>query len=144
MIWKTPIHLEQLNRSMKNTLCELLDIRFTEVKENGLIATMVIGQKHLQPIGIMHGGASCVLAETVGSTAANFCVDPGKNCVGLELNINHVRPMEMGTLTAIATLLHLGKTTQIWDIRILNEQKKLVAVSRHTVAVIEKRQTTEK
>lgn len=139
MIWKTPVVLEQLNRSMKNTLCELLDIRFTGVTENTLIATMAVGQKQMQPMGIMHGGASCVLAETVGGAAANFCVDPGKICVGLEININHLRPVQAGTLTAIATALHLGKTTQVWDIRIFNDQKKLVAVSRHTVAVIEKK-----
>ncbi|HSX14047.1 MAG TPA: PaaI family thioesterase [Chlamydiales bacterium] len=139
MIWKTPIDLANLNDSMKNTLVDHLGIRFTEVKENALIATMEIHQKHMQPFGIMHGGASCVLAETVGSTAANFCVEAGKICVGLEININHLRPVQSGILTATATVLHQGKTTQVWDIKIHNEENKLVAVSRHTVAVIEKK-----
>ncbi len=137
MLWKQPIDLELLNHSMKGTLCELLEIHFIEVRENALIATMKIGQKHMQPMRIMHGGASCVLAETVGSTAANFCVESGKVCVGLEININHLRPVKTGILTAMATPLHLGRTTQVWDIKIHNEQNKLVAVSRHTVAIIQ-------
>lgn len=138
MIWKTSIDLELLNRSMKNTLSDFLGIYFSEVRNDALIAKMNVEQKHLQPMGIMHGGASCVLAETIGSTAANFCVDPGKICVGLEININHLRPVKSGILTATATLLHLGRTTQVWDIKIHNEENKLVAVSRHTVAMIER------
>lgn len=138
MIWKTTIDLEKLNQSMKNTLSDWLGISFSEVRDDALVARMKIEQKHLQPMGIMHGGASCILAETVGSTAANFCVGSGKACVGLEININHLRPAQSGILTATATILHLGKTTQVWDIKIHNEQNKLVAVSRHTVAVIEK------
>lgn len=138
MIWKTTIDLEKLNLTMKNTLCEWLSIRFTEVHDDALIATMTIGNTHMQPMGIMHGGASCVFAETVGSTAANFCVEMGKVCVGLEINVNHLRPVQSGVLTATAKLLHLGKTTQVWDIKIHNDDKKLVAVSRHTVAVINK------
>lgn len=138
MIWKTSIDLELLNQSMKNTLSDFLGIYFSEVRNDALIAKMNVEQKHLQPMGIMHGGASCVLAETIGSTAANFCVDPGKICVGLEININHLRPVKSGILTATATLLHLGRTTQVWDIKIHNEENKLVAVSRHTVAMIER------
>lgn len=139
MIWKTLIDLEKLNQWLKNTLSDHLAIRFIEVRDDALIATMHVQQKHMQPMGIMHGGASCVLAETVGSVAANFCVDQKvKSCVGLDININHLRPMKSGILTAIATPFHLGKTTQVWEIKIHNEQQKLVAISRLTVAVIEK------
>lgn len=138
MIWKSPINISELNARMKGTLSDSLDIEFTQVTENSLIATMRVQKKHMQPLGTMHGGASCVLAETIGSTAANYCVDPKKACVGLEINVNHLRPMTEGILTAIATPYHIGKTTQVWEIKIYNEQKKLVAISRHTVAVIAK------
>lgn len=137
-MWITPIDLDALNRVLKHTLCDHLDIRFTEVRDNALVAIMPIGQKHMQPMGIMHGGASCVLAETVGSVAASFCVDQKvKGCVGLDININHLRPTKSGILTATATPFHLGKTTQVWEIQIRNEQHKLVAISRLTVALID-------
>lgn len=91
-------------------------------------------------MGILHGGSSCALAETVGSAAANYCIDQNtKLCVGLEINVNHVRTVQSGVVEAIAKPLHLGKTTQIWDIKIYNEKKQLVSVSRLTMAVIEKR-----
>ena len=143
MIWKTPVDLHTINTWSKNTLAGLLGIVFTHVDDNSLTAIMPIDQKLMQPMGSMHGGASCVLAETVGSVAANFCVDQSiKMCVGLEINVNHLRPVLLGHLsvvTAIASLLHLGKTTQVWDIKIRDEQKKLVAISRLTVAVIDQK-----
>lgn len=139
MIWKTPIDLDTLNERCRNTLSDFLGITFTSFGDDFLCATMPIEQKHLQPMGIMHGGASCVLAETVGSVAANFCVDQNeKACVGLDININHLRPVQKGTLMATATAVHLGKTTQVWDIKIRNEENKLVAISRLTISVIDK------
>jgi uncharacterized protein (TIGR00369 family) len=89
-----------------------------------------------QPMGIMHGGASAALAETVASVAANYCVDPSKVCVGLELNINHIRPLKNGYADAVAKPLHLGKTTQVWEIKIYDPAKKLVSVARLTLAII--------
>ncbi len=140
MIWKTPIDLEKLNQTCENTLSHFLGIQFTHVDHNSLTATMHIQKHHMQPMGIMHGGASCVLAETIGSVAAHFCVDPSnKRCVGLDININHLRQVVGGILTAVTTPLHLGKTTQVWEIKIWNEFQKLIAISRLTIAVIDQK-----
>lgn len=137
-IWTHPINLEEINLRGKNTLAEHLGIVFTDVGKDHLTAIMPIEQKHMQPMGIMHGGSSCVLAETVGSVAANFCIDQKtKRCVGLDININHLRSVRSGVLTATATPFHLGKTTQVWEIQIRNEERKLVAISRLTIAVID-------
>lgn len=136
-IWVTPIHLEELNRRCQNTLAGYLKIQFTEVGNDFLTAVMPVEAMHMQPMGIMHGGASCVLAETIGSVAAYFCVDQKlKTCVGLDININHMRPVRSGILTAITKPFHLGKTTQVWEIQIRDQKQKMVAVSRLTVAVI--------
>lgn len=137
MIWTNPIDLDALNAFSKGSLSDFLEIEYVEVGEDFLTAKMRVGKKHMQPMGIMHGGASCILAETVGSMAANLCVDQTlKKCVGLEININHLRPVTSGTLKATARPFHKGRTTQLWEIKIENEDGKLVAISRHTVAVI--------
>ena len=137
-IWITPINLEEINQRGRNTLAEHLGIEFTEIGHNYLTAVMPIHQKLLQPMGIMHGGASCALAETVGSVAANFCIDQKlKACVGLDININHLRQVRSGVITATAKPLHLGKTTQVWEIKIQNDEQKLVAISRLTISVID-------
>ena len=113
-----------------------LQITFTDVGPDYLTARMPITRQVMQPMGIMHGGASATLAETVASAAANFCIDQSKCvCVGLELNINHIRPVKSGFIDAVTTPLHIGRTTQVWDIKIYNEEKKIVSVSRLTVAV---------
>lgn len=139
-IWITPIDIEEINKQSRNTLTSYLGIEFINAGDDHLTAVMPIHQNLLQPMGIMHGGASCALAETVGSAAANFCVDQkSKVCVGLDININHLRPIQSGVVTATAKPLHLGKTTQVWEIKIVNEQNKLVAISRLTVAVLTKK-----
>jgi len=138
-IWITPLDLDDVNKRARNTLSDHLGIEFTEVGDEHLSATMPIDQRTVQPMGIMHGGASCALAETVGSAAANYCIDQTqKVCVGLDININHIRPVRSGVVTGIARPLHLGKTTQVWEIKIFNEMKQLVSVSRLTMAVIGK------
>ena len=135
-IWTSPVTLDEINNRAKNSLSDHLGIEFVDLGHNFLTARMTISSQLMQPMGIMHGGASAALAETVASAAANYCVDQSlKVCVGLELNINHIRPMKSGYLDAIATPLHLGKTTQIWDIKIYNGEKKLVSISRLTLAV---------
>lgn len=139
-IWIHPLTLSDINHRAKNTLSDHLGIKFIEVGYTFLVARMSIETSVLQPMGIMHGGATAALAETVASAAANYCVDQtNKVCVGLELNINHLRPMHKGFVDAIATPLHLGKTTQVWEIKIYDEQKKLVSASRLTLAIIDKR-----
>ena len=138
-IWTSLITLNDVNNRAKNSLSDHLGIEFIDVGDDFLTARMTMAPQLMQPMGIMHGGASAALAETVASAAANYCVDQAlKVCVGLELNINHIRPMKSGYLDAIATPLHLGKTTQIWDIKIYNEERKLVSISRLTLAVTTK------
>ena len=140
IIWKQPISVEEINTRARNTLSDHLGIEFTEVGDDFLSATMPIDQRTIQPMGIMHGGASCVLAESVGSAAANYCVDQKtKVCVGLDININHIRSVRSGKVTGIAKPFHLGKTTQVWEIKIFDEQKQLVSISRLTMTVIDKK-----
>jgi 1,4-dihydroxy-2-naphthoyl-CoA hydrolase len=140
MIWKQKADLDTVNNRGKNTMLTLLDIEFTEVGDNYLIATMPVDHRVHQPIGIMHGGASCVLAETVGSTAANFAVDQTKNyCVGLSINTNHIRSVKSGLLYAKAVPYHLGRSTQVWNIDIIDGNKKLISTTTLTVAVLDRK-----
>lgn len=139
-IWALPVTTDEINRRGKNTLSDHLGIEFTEIGDDHLTATMPIDQRTIQPMGILHGGASCVLAETVGSAAANYCIDPNaKVCVGLDININHIRSVRSGIVTGVAKPLHIGKSTHVWEIKIYNEQKELIAISRLTMAVIDKK-----
>lgn len=139
-IWKTDFNIEKLNERGKNTMSQYLGIEFIEIGDNYLSARMPVDHRTKQPAGIMHGGASCVLAETVGSTAANCCVDHDQfYCVGLDINTNHIRAMREGSVFAIAKPFHLGKTTQVWGIDIKNEEDQLVSVTRLTMAVLERR-----
>ena len=137
-IWITPLNLDEINKRAQNTLSDHLSIEFIEVGDGHLTASMPVDHRTCQPMGILHGGASCALAETVGSAAANYCVDQNqKVCVGLDINANHIRPVHSGTsVTAVAKPLHLGKSTQVWEIRIYNESKQLVSVSRLTMAIL--------
>jgi len=138
-IWKTKIDLELLNARCRHTLMEHLGIEFVEVGDNFLTAKMPVDQRTKQPIGILHGGATCALAETVGSSAANFCVDMDKHyCVGLDININHLRIVKSGFVRGIAHPFHLGKTTHVWEIKIFNDENKLTAISRLTMKVLDK------
>lgn len=137
-IWQSQIDLNIVNERGRHTLSEYLGIEFTEVGDDYLSARMVINQHHKQPIGIMHGGVSCVLAETVGSTAANFCVETGYYCVGLDINTNHIRAVREGTVYAKAQPFHLGKSTQVWGINITNTEGKLVSVNRLTMSVLKR------
>ncbi|AHE66957.1 hotdog fold thioesterase [Legionella oakridgensis] len=136
-IWFRPITPDDLNRRGEHTLADFLNIRFIEVGEESLTATMPANERTKQPIGIIHGGANVVLAETVASTAANAVIDLNKcYCVGLEINANHIRPVKEGIVTAITRPIHLGRTTQVWHIDIFNEEGKQTCVSRMTASVI--------
>lgn len=137
MIWKNLISFELLAERSKNSMVEHLGIEFTEIGDDYLCARMPVDHRTHQPLGIMHGGASCVLAETVGSTAANYCVDFSKQyCVGLDINTNHIRSIREGYVVAKAFPYHLGKSTQVWGIEIHDEAKKLISISRLTMAVL--------
>ncbi len=138
-IWHGDINVQSVNDRGKNTMSEHLGIEFTEVGEDFLTARMPVDHRTKQPAGIMHGGASCVLAETIGSTAANCCVDREKfYCVGLDINTNHIRPMREGYVIGTAKPFHIGKTTQVWGIEIINEEDQLVSITRLTMAVLKK------
>jgi len=138
-IWKSPATLEQLTERSKDTLMEQLGIEYLEIGDDYLKARMPVDARTRQTAGILHGGASAALAETLGSIGAGMCVDRDRQrIVGLEINANHIRPVSAGWVTGITTPIHVGTTTQIWEIRIFNEQEKLVCISRLTVANIEK------
>lgn len=125
---------------MKQTLIDLLGIKLVEINEEKVIATMPVDERTHQPFGYLHGGASVVLAETVASMGTYHLIDPEcELCFGLEINANHIRSKRSGTVTAIGTPLHKGKTTMVWDVRIVDEDEQLICVSRCTVAVKEKR-----
>ncbi|CRM36199.1 MULTISPECIES: hotdog fold thioesterase [Pseudomonas] len=136
-LWRTQPNIEQLNAAQKNTIGELLDIRFESFDDDSLTASMVVDHRTHQPYGLLHGGASVVLAESVGSMAAYLCIDPSKfYCVGLEVNANHLRGVRSGRVTAVAKAIHIGRTTQVWDIRLTTEDGKANCVSRLTMAVV--------
>lgn len=136
-IWLQQPELTALNALSKNTIVELLDIRFEAFNDDSLTASMVVDPRTHQPYGLLHGGASVVLAETLGSTASYLCIDSTQfYCVGLEVNANHLRGLRSGRVTAVARPLHLGRTTQVWDIRLSGDDGKLSCVSRLTMAVV--------
>jgi 1,4-dihydroxy-2-naphthoyl-CoA hydrolase len=137
-IWfNKKISVVELNLRGKNTMSEFLGIQFIEVGDDFLTATMPVNERTKQPIGILHGGANVVLAETVASTAANAVVDLSKfYCVGLEINANHIRSVRDGIITAITKPIHLGRTTQIWEIYLFNEEGKKTCISRMTASVL--------
>ena len=136
-LWRTQPNIEQLNAIQKNTIGELLDIRFESFDDESLTASMVVDHRTHQPYGLLHGGASVVLAESVGSMAAYLCIDPSKfYCVGLEVNANHLRGVRSGRVTAVAKAVHIGRTTQVWDIRLTNDEGKASCVSSLTMAVV--------
>jgi 1,4-dihydroxy-2-naphthoyl-CoA hydrolase len=139
-IWRVQATPEQLRERSRNTLAEWLDIRVTEIGPDYLRATMPVNSHTHQPQGILHGGASVALAETVGSLAANLCVDLTKYvCVGQEINANHLRPASSGLVTGTARPYHVGSRSQVWGIEIRDENDKLVCVSRITMAVVERK-----
>lgn len=140
MIWKTAITLNDLNNRSLNTAASHLGIVFSEIGDDFLAATMPVSNHTMQPLGLLHGGISVALAETVGSSAANYCIDQEKYyCVGLDINANHMKSAKTGIVTAVAKPLHLGRSTQVWEIKIVNDNQMLVCISRLTIAVITKK-----
>ncbi|WP_369935685.1 hotdog fold thioesterase [Xanthomonas tesorieronis] len=136
MPFRDPVDLDALNAAARDTLIAHLGIVFTEAGPDWLRATMPVDARTLQPYGLLHGGASVVLAETLGSSAGNLCVGPDRICVGLEINANHLRAARTGVVTGTARPLHVGRATQVWEIRIEDAAGKPVCVSRLTLAVI--------
>ncbi|MGO4504380.1 MULTISPECIES: hotdog fold thioesterase [unclassified Dyella] len=135
-IWKQDTSLERINGWSTNTMMETLGIRITEIGDDWLRGTMPVDHRTHQPYGLLHGGASVVLAETLGSSAAMLALDPSEVAVGLDINANHIRGVRSGTVTGTARMVHIGRTTQVWEIRIETEAGELVCISRITMAVI--------
>lgn len=136
-IWYGNIQLEEVKKEFEVHLIKHLEIEFIELGENYLVTRMPVNNHTRQPMGLLHGGASCVMAETTGSLAALLCLDRTQfQVVGLEINANHVRAVKEGFVYATARPAHLGKRTHVWDIRIVNEQNQLVCISRHTVSIL--------
>jgi len=137
-IFRRPRTIEELNTHSLDTAVSHLGISITEMGEDFLRGTMPVDQCTKQPYGLLHGGSSAMLAETLASVGANMCVEKeGQQAVGLELNCNHVRGVTQGVVTGTARPVHVGRKTQVWDIRIEDERGKLCCVSRLTLAVID-------
>ncbi len=137
MAFRGPVDLDQLNRLSRGTLIEHLGIVFTAAGADWLQATMPVEACTRQPYGLLHGGASVVLAETLGSSAGNLCLDTATHhAVGLEINANHLRAVREGVVTGTARAVHVGRSTQVWDIRIEDARGRASCVSRLTLAVV--------
>jgi 1,4-dihydroxy-2-naphthoyl-CoA hydrolase len=139
-LFNADVTIEALNAMSAGTLAEHIGIQFTAIGEDFIEATMPVEPRTHQPFGLLHGGASVVLAETLGSVAATLCVDQAKSfCVGLEINANHLKGVRTGYVTGTTKPIHVGKKTQVWEIKIRNEQNEMVCVSRITMAVLDKK-----
>lgn len=138
-IWFHTVTPDQLERQRRNTLVEHLGIQITEIGDDYLVGTMPVDARTQQPFGILHGGASVALAETLGSMGANLCVDTSQFvCVGQEINANHIRPVTSGLVTGRARPVHIGKRSQVWQIEIHDERARLVCISRITLATVDR------
>jgi len=134
------ITLDDLSGIRANTMAEFLGLNWVEIGDDFLKMSMPVNDTTRQPYGFLHGGASCALAETVGSVASSLVIDTTEfYCVGLEINANHLRSVSEGIVTAIAQPLHLGRSTHVWDIKIYDDKEKLFCVSRLTVAIVPKK-----
>ncbi len=136
-IWHADITVDQLAQHWTHAHAgNLLDIRFTEIGPDVLVATMPVDDRHRQPYGLLHGGMSCVLAETLGSVASQLVVPPGIACVGIELNASHLRAVREGHVVGTCRPVRLGKSLHVWDIRIADDAGRPVCISRLTVSVL--------
>ena len=138
-IWHARPTLEALRQQAQGTMIAHLGIEFLEVGDDYLRGRLPVDTRTVQPFGILHGGASVTLAETLGSAAAHWCVDDAeKMCVGLDINANHVRAARSGYVIGTARPVHLGSSTHVWEIRIEDEQSQLVCIARLTMAVLKR------
>jgi len=135
-IWKQAAELEKINALNAGSMVEHLGMRITDIGDDYLRGTMPVDARTKQPFGLLHGGASVALAESLGSLAGTMCLDANEMAVGIDINANHVRAITEGVVTGTARPLHLGRSTQVWEIRIEDERGKLVCISRLTLAVV--------
>ncbi|MFO1473080.1 MAG: hotdog fold thioesterase [Lysobacterales bacterium] len=134
--FRRTIALDALNALSRGTAMEPLGIAFTEIGPDYLRGTMPVDARTRQPYGLLHGGASALLAETLGSTAGGLCVEEGQGVVGIEINANHLAGVRQGLVTGTARPLHVGRSTQVWEIRIEDDRGRLACISRLTLAVV--------
>lgn len=140
-IWKTAVDLSRLAQSNADTAAAHLGIEFTGFGDDWLAARMPVDHRTVQPMGILHGGASVLLAETVGSVASNLCVDSKTHyCVGLDINANHIRAAKEGYVKGEARPIHIGRSTHVWEIRIVDSAERLTCISRLTMSVLPRNQ----
>lgn len=140
MIFLTQPSLDQLNLTSQNTMVSHLGIQFTGIGIDYIEAIMPVDHRTKQPMGLLHGGANVVLAETLGSVASSLTIDSEKSaCVGLEINANHLKSVRDGYVRGVAKAVHIGKSTQVWEIKIFNEADQLCCISRITMAILEKK-----
>jgi len=135
-VWQQPISVQTLTTLCANTAVSHLGIEFVAVGEDSITARLPVNERTCQPFGLLHGGVSVVLAETLGSCAANFACAPGHRAVGLDINANHLKGVTSGWVTGITRPVHLGRTTQVWQIELRNEAGELSCVSRITMAIL--------
>ena len=135
-IWKKSFTLESLNAKRAETLIDHLDIKFTEFSDDSITGTMPVDSRTHQPMGLLHGGANVVLAETLGSVGATLACPEGFACVGIEINANHMKSVRSGHVTGVAKPLHIGRSTQVWEIKIYTDQHVLSCSSRITLSTI--------
>lgn len=136
-LWKNPFTLDQMAQFTQNTMVGHLDIKIVEIGDSYLKGTMPVDHRTKQPYGILHGGASVALAETLGSLASAMAADKNKQCVGLEINANHLARVTEGHVTGVASPIHIGRSTHVWEIKMTNDAGKLNCISRITMAVID-------
>lgn len=141
MIWKIKFDTNNINNISKNTMVQHLGIKFIEITDDYMVASMPVDQRTIQPMGILHGGASVALAETLGSVASFACIDPDKNnVVGIEINANHLKAIKLGNGIVYGKVspVKIGRKLHIWDIKITDEKDNLICISRLTTMVVEK------
>ncbi len=138
-MFKKEVTVEQLNHLSSQSMVEHLGIEFVEIGDEYLIGKMPVDHRTHQPFGFLHGGASLVLAETLGSVASNLVVGDDKMCFGQEINANHIKSARTGVVYGKVTCVHMGKSSHVWNIRITNEAEELICISRMTVAIITKK-----
>jgi 1,4-dihydroxy-2-naphthoyl-CoA hydrolase len=138
-IWQKPISLEWLESFSDESMVSHIGIAFTDIGPDYLVATMPVDDRTRQPIGLLHGGASVALAETIASTAAYCSVGEGYFTVGIEINANHIRKAESGVVTGISRPVHLGSTTHVWETHITDQEDRLICISRMTLSVLKHR-----
>ncbi len=134
-IWKRDINIKNINKNMENTMSAYLGISITKIDENSVEGEMIVQNYLKQPYGILHGGASVVLAETLGSLASNLCIEKDYNTVGLDINANHIRAVKSGIVLGMTKPIHIGRSTHVWEIKLYNDDKS-TCISRLTMAIL--------